>query len=101
MGIYRSGAIIYGVPLTEEEVDKCEQIPEWDDILDNYGHWPDMVTGTREIIIGIQMDSVEEGEFTEICVTDPNSKDIDGLLDALDTLGIEGEPSWYLMCQVG
>lgn len=102
MSIYHSAQLVYGVPMTEDEVAATRQLPEWDDIYDNWGIKANLLTGDNDtLIIGIVEDAVEEGEATELGnIHEPRTKDIEDLLEVLDILGIDREPTWHLMCSV-
>lgn len=103
MSIYCAAHLVYGVYLTQEEVAAARQLPDWDDIRDRWGIEADMITGDDDtLVIGISEGSVEEGEVSELGnIYDPRSKDIDTLLEVLDTLGIERDPTWNLVCSIG
>lgn len=102
MSIYYSARLVYGVLMTEDEVATASKLPDWDDIYDEWGIETNLMTSDNDIlVIGIIENAIAEGEVTELGnIHEPRTKDIDDLLAILDTLGIDREPTWHLMCAV-
>lgn len=95
MSICASAELIYGVLMNEDEEIRFNDHPNHDEIYDYWVYDADLYNGDGDKIIGIKVDSVDEGESTEVCLSDPN---VDELLDVLDMLGINKEPTWHLVC---
>lgn len=97
MGVYYSAKVVYGVLLDEEEEIRLNSHPNRDTIYDNWICDADFYNKDSYKVIGIIVDGVSEGEATELCAKAPN---VDELLDVLDELGINREPTWHLVCTV-
>lgn len=97
MNICVSAELIYGVLMDEEEEIRFNEHPFHDEIYDCWVYDADSYHSDSDKIIGIKVDGIEEGESTEIDVSEPN---VDELLDVLDMLGINREPTWHLVCSV-
>ncbi len=104
MSIECSARVVYGV--SADVVAICDFRDnnefEWYEICDKWVIVPDINCGSDEFIIGFCMDSVEEGDFTELdqFIESPPEEDINELHRVLERLGIKEKPRWFLVCQI-
>lgn len=97
MSVWHSAALIYGVILNENEKVILDQHEERDEIFDSFALDCNLMSSDGDIVIGITVDSIECGEATELgSILEPRSNEVDELLDTLDKLGINREPTWVL-----
>ena len=96
MSICTSAALVYGVILDESEKAALEEREDRDEIFDSFAFDCNLISG-GDVIIGITIDSIECGEAIELgSIIEPRTNDMDQLLEVLDTLGIDREPTWLL-----
>ena len=100
-----SAKLVYGVRLTPAEHNAIIEFPndKWNNLLTKQLlHTTDLYHGydPYETIIGVCIDSIESGESTEVCVSTPTGEAVDEMLDALDSIGVDREPVWHLLCEV-
>lgn len=105
MSVDYSAKLVYGVRLSETEIDTVCAAMEghegYEDMIYPYFKRSNMyVPDDGTTIIGITMDSVDPGDSIEINVTIPPINEIDTMLDILDLFHIEREPTWHLLCEV-
>ncbi len=100
MSVNYSAELVYGVRLEVEELYQISERPDYDNIYDKWIVAASLYDNNSDHIVGIIMDGIDEGESTEVCLSNPTGRQFDELLDILDELGINREPIWHLICQV-
>ena len=100
MGVYYSAKLVYGVYIDSGKISSIAERPDFDDIYDRWFIPASLYDTHEDVVVGIEIDSVKEAESAEVCVSVPAGKNFDKLLDILDELGIDQEPTWHLICQV-
>lgn len=105
MSVDCSAKLVYGVELTKTEYYEVRRAMEerdgYEDMIAPYLQESNLYSTDEGIgIIGVVMKGVSAGGSIEIGPAIPESNCIDPVLDILDVLHIEREPTWHLLCEV-
>lgn len=106
MSIDYSANLIYGVRLTDEELERIDKLPNRDEIYENWVHNTDTISRAGgDFIIGFLDWGVSEGrsesiDLEDFQAPDPFSKRFSLLQDVLKSIGVDRKPTWYLTCSI-